>query len=103
MSADWKAGDKAVCISDNWNDKVTVNDCVPKKGHTYLVVGVVSGTNLCGQPDIGLFIAGCKSFHKIKRWVVFTGKGGELSFSHQNFRKLVPACDRAEIHEEATP
>jgi len=85
MSADWKAGDKALCVdgrSSAWEDIATR----PTKGTIYLVRDVLIGYS----PDM---VAGvCLRVGLIGEEV-----GGWCA---TRFRKIVPACDRVEVEQE---
>lgn len=86
MSADWKAGDRALCVEafvGRWtltNEKYA--GPLPRVGTIYLVIDVGPviegsvGLLLADLPDDGFWRA-------------------------TKFRKLVPACDRVEIEREA--
>lgn len=100
MSADWKAGDKAVCIVKSWTDKSFICEGEPKYGVTYLVTGVAAGTAADG-PSVGLYLAGVKTFLAKKRFFFFTVKNGEGMWDHRAFRKVVTATEQAEIEQEA--
>lgn len=99
MNADWKAGDKAVCVDDSPNPDTNrnhhlVRHTTPVKGRIYLVSDVV----LRDFKDKGLtprlILAG--------ESLVWTPDGQEYGFHLSRFRKVVPACDRVSIHQEET-
>ncbi len=81
MSADWKAGDKALCVKPfkgiGHNSGLPMPGELPKVGTIYLVVDVVQ----CSDGIPGLFLA------------YFDNAGYPCCSS--KFRKIVPACDRA--------
>lgn len=91
MSADWKAGDRAVCVEpfsqmayDHLGYCHPTSSDTPKVGAVYLVEEVKMGhTNLllvlCGL----MLDERCDGYRAYK------------------FRKVVPACDRMSLSEEA--
>lgn len=89
MSADWKAGDKAVCVADHIgtfkSGRPKPMSCYPngllKKGTIYLVSGV--------RPPLGLYIAGKPVLHFYE--------GYEKAWVMSRFRKVVTASERASI------
>ncbi len=94
MSADWKAGDRAVCVNDTWNSGSTHDyDECPKKGNIYLV----TGTNVDSRGLVGLFISGCCTWMIKKRFLWPAKKLNEVAWNEGAFRKIVPACDRKSI------
>lgn len=77
MSADWKAGDRAVCVD---------NRPGTKSGHTGLILNrlyLVESIGMLPEGTIGLRVED-------------NGLWGQW-----RFRKLIPACDRAAIAAEA--
>lgn len=80
--SNWKAGDKAVCVSrfEILPDDVSEG---PKVGVTYLVSGVSMGHGL-----LGLHIAGISSGDNPFGWWA------------ERFRKVIPACDRISQEQE---
>lgn len=100
MSASWQAGDKAVCIVDNWDESNFFNQSPPRKGSVYLVLSVNDSTDINGRKDVGLGLTGVVGFRRKKHKLWFDTKGVSCFWSATCFRKLIPLCDRAE-HEQS--
>lgn len=97
MSADWQAGDRAVCVDDSLNPDARhqhhlVRGTTIRKGNVYLIDGVV--LRYFKQPGWRprLLLAG--------ESLIWTPTGEEYGFELRRFRKLVPACDLARRHAE---
>lgn len=89
MSADWQAGDRAVCVAAFHGKALLYGGGVvhvfednPVVGTTYIVEAVMVEGDLVGLHLHGLTTA-CP-----------------LGFVARKFRKLVPACDLARRHAE---
>ncbi len=94
MSADWKAGDKAVCVDDS---PALLKSGLPKPASCYPLGHITRGVTYlvsAVHPQGALFIAGKPALHNTERY--------EKPWRANRFRKLIPACDRVTIHEEAT-
>lgn len=97
MSADWKAGDRALCIADAWDTVNFINETPPRAGNVYLVIAVNCAKTIDGKPDVGLLLSGCAGFKRVKKFVFFSAAGQTCFWSSLQFRKIVPACDRESI------
>lgn len=92
MSADWKAGDRALCV-ERFNGWIVWPDGsidpasspMPKLGVVYLVTDVDQGHK-------------CPCLHLAG----FDIRDDVHGYTSAKFRKVVPACDRVAIVEEAT-
>ncbi len=96
MSADWKEGDRALCIdgSISINTYATGWTCL-QKGTVYLVSEVTTNQDQNGRDAVVLCLAGDPESR-------ITSKGNRIGWCCKRFRKIVPACDRKEIHNKAT-
>jgi|SRR6478736_6071648 len=97
MSADWKAGDRALRIThvdlkqseiDGWISPPVL----PIKGTIYLVSYVTTDSFMDGAHQ-GLHLVGIYD-------QVWKETGAPFGWNPTNFRKIVPACDREEIEQE---
>jgi hypothetical protein len=90
MSANWQAGDKAVCVDDkvspSWNPEKTIDFDVPIKGRIYLVTDYRDIVFADGAFP-RLFLAGIS--------IEMVGVGS-CGFHPDRFRRVVAACDRIE-------
>jgi hypothetical protein len=89
MSADWKAGDRALCVDDaeRSNPSIAIEGPPVVRGTIYLVRDVRSSRH-----GVGLYLEG-----------VFGGihfSGREVAYRSDRFRKIVPACDRQAVAQE---
>jgi len=80
--SNWKAGDRAVCVSDGWDEPFIPNFPCPKKGVTYLVTATRYSDTLylCFEQ--------------------FRDEEGMHGWNAVEFRKIVPACDRISQEQE---
>jgi hypothetical protein len=89
MSADWRAGDRALCVDDSPTES---NGRCLVLGAVYLVKDVLFHGSC--TDGIGLYIAGIVSrVHPIY--------GVECPLRHTRFRKLRPACNMSEREQTA--
>jgi hypothetical protein len=90
MSTGWKAGDRALCVERFNNMDVFTNRAYPDEDTPVVgIVYLVDSVNPVGE-EVGLKLAGMQTV------AVF-------GYTAKRFRRLVPACDRASIAQEATP
>ena len=86
----WKAGDKALRINPPSKDR---EDYIwpkgeVKQGTTYLVEGLY----VDDFGGLGLVLAGLPT--------IWARTGTVIGWAHENFRKVVPQCDREEMTQE---
>lgn len=81
MSADWKAGDKAICVDGSPPAWPALGDVAPKLGTIYLVREVVEAVSPSLEAGIALRVG--------------VGNEGVGAWCATRFRKIVPACDHA--------
>lgn len=97
--SNWKKGDRAVCINDQWNLEKSINDgLIPKEGVVYLVDDV----RLDCEGDVGLRFADCVSYAKRARFVFWIQRGDERYWSATQFRKVIAASERTTVEQEAS-
>lgn len=90
MSADWKAGDRALCVMDCDRPGTIVGvGGLLERGTIYLVEAVDARPDVGGA--IGLHLAGVPSL-AIPGYECL----GPAGWWHERFRKIVPACDHSE-------
>lgn len=95
MSADWKAGDKAVCVDDSPPRNEGHPNAVPgsagtlKRGTIYLV----SDALLWNDGALTLVIAGVPGTMDVSN-------GLRAPWCATRFRKVVPQCDRQAVAQE---
>lgn len=90
MSANWKAGDRAVCVDISGGAGYIGPR--PSLGTVYLVADVLPS----------FFAVGELAFRPSGIDLGITAQGEPRRWGLIRFRKLVPACDRATIEQEAT-
>ncbi len=97
MSAEWKPGDKAVCIAESWKSENYINENTPKKGVIYLV----KGTLMDSKGYLGLFLAGSRTWMRMMVFGIVPTKGKEVGWHHEGFRKVVTTTEREAIEQKA--
>lgn len=95
MSADWKAGDRAVCVEEFSREKILPDGSRIPHIADWPVVGVIYLVDnveiFFGRPSLNLAGMNCGE--------------NAVGYNAKKFRKVVPACDRAtqsdslEIHQ----
>lgn len=92
MSAEWKPGDRALCIHDFVPDgePYFTPHGMPVKGTIYLVDATRPSDPRMQCPMVGLVFKSPRIF--VQRYF-FSYEG---AWGSQAFRKIVPACDRVE-------
>lgn len=91
MSADWRAGDKALCIGGGWDDRRWAwreIGSMPVEGTIYLVDEVVLTAT-----EVGLQLNGHKTFPTVLGRLI--ARIGGAGYSSTQFRKIVPISERA--------
>ena len=91
MSADWKAGDRALCVDDSphRNGRIYGTPSGLAKGRIYLVEAINPSSG-----GFGLIVSG------VSTGIFHTKLDTEIPYDPNRFRKIVPACDRVSVEQE---